>query len=156
MAPLSPIGTAVTRNVGRRTVVRTGAPSWQIALPPPGLIPLLVIPHADHADYAHGYSWHSSTTGPQSSLVFSEQNYVSGTFASHQLMARSRNYRRMRDHYRLALYYTYLTLFSLLVVANQCNDSMIFTWYDKYVIKEVSCFVSFVIVKNRDHSPSIV
>ena len=56
----------------------------------------------------------------------------------------------------LALYYTYLALFSLLVVANQCNISKIFTWYDKYVIKEVSCFVSFVIVKNRDYSPPIV
>ena len=36
----------------------------------------------------------------------------------------------------LALYYTYLALFSLLMVANQRNMFMINTWYDKHLIKE--------------------
>ena len=55
----------------------------------------------------------------------------------------------------LALYYTHLALFSLLMVANQCNMSMIITWYGKNLIKEVWFFVSFVIMKIKSYLPSI-
>ena len=37
----------------------------------------------------------------------------------------------------LAMYYTYLALFSLLVVAAQRNMSMVITWHGKHLIKEV-------------------
>ena len=36
----------------------------------------------------------------------------------------------------LALYYTYLALFSLLMAANQRNMFMTITWYGKHLIKE--------------------
>ena len=55
----------------------------------------------------------------------------------------------------LALYYTHLALFSLFMAAAQCNMSIIIIWYGKHLIKEVSYFVSFLMVKNRVYLPSI-
>ena len=46
----------------------------------------------------------------------------------------------------LALYYTYLALFSLLMAANQRNMFMTITWYGKHLIKEGWFFVFFVMV----------
>ena len=37
----------------------------------------------------------------------------------------------------LAMYYTYLALFSLFVVAAQRNMPMVITWHGKHLIKEV-------------------
>ena len=54
-----------------------------------------------------------------------------------------------------AMYYTYLALFSLLMLANQRNMFIIFTWYATHLIKEGWFFVSFVMLKNRSYLPSI-